>query len=96
MKKILLLFFVLTCFMSTAQVGIGTTTPSPSAKLEVASSNQGFLPPRIILTATSRNRHSCAYVVAHRLAAHERMRTLILATASPPGLTRPSELNARD
>ena len=36
-----------------AQTGIGTTTPSPSAKLEVASSNQGFLPPRIALTATN-------------------------------------------
>lgn len=34
-----------------AQTGIGTTTPSPSAKLEVFSTNQGFLPPRIALTA---------------------------------------------
>lgn len=36
-----------------AQTGIGTTSPSPSAKLEVASTNQGFLPPRIALTATN-------------------------------------------
>ncbi len=36
-----------------AQTGIGTSTPSPSAKLEVASTNQGFLPPRIALTATN-------------------------------------------
>jgi uncharacterized protein (TIGR02145 family) len=28
-------------------VGIGTTTPSPSAKVEIASTNQGFLPPRM-------------------------------------------------
>lgn len=36
-----------------AQTGIGTTSPSPSAKLEVSSSNQGFLPPRIALSATN-------------------------------------------
>lgn len=35
----------------TAQTGIGTTTPDPSAKLEVASTNKGFLPPRVQLTA---------------------------------------------
>jgi hypothetical protein len=54
MKKVI---FVLTFFLvflnGNAQTGIGTTTPSPSAKLEVASSNQGFLPPRIALTATN-------------------------------------------
>jgi hypothetical protein len=37
MKKILLLFFVLTCFMSTAQVGIGTTTPG--ATFDVTATN---------------------------------------------------------
>jgi uncharacterized protein (TIGR02145 family) len=31
-------------------VGIGTTTPNRSAKLEVQSSNSGFLPPRMTLT----------------------------------------------
>lgn len=30
-----------------AGIGIGTTTPSASAKLEVASTTQGFLPPRM-------------------------------------------------
>ena len=45
--------FGLVFFTGNAQTGIGTTTPSPSAKLEVASSNQGFLPPRIALTATN-------------------------------------------
>lgn len=38
-----------------AQTGIGTTTPNASAKLEVASSTQGFLPPRIALTGTNDN-----------------------------------------
>ena len=36
-----------------AQTGIGTTSPNPSAKLEVASSSQGFLPPRVALTASN-------------------------------------------
>lgn len=53
MKKILLLFFVLTCFMSTAQVGIGTTTPG--ATFDVTATNptgastnvDGILIPRI-------------------------------------------------
>lgn len=36
-----------------AQTGIGTTTPNASAKLEVASTTQGFLPPRVALTATN-------------------------------------------
>lgn len=52
-KGIVLLVFGLAFFTGNAQTGIGTTTPSPSAKLEVASSNQGFLPPRIALTATN-------------------------------------------
>ena len=36
-----------------AQTGIGTSTPDASAKLEVASTNKGFLPPRVALTATN-------------------------------------------
>jgi hypothetical protein len=36
-----------------AQTGIGTTTPDASAKLEVASSNKGFLPPRVSLTSNT-------------------------------------------
>ena len=44
----LCLLFVLTCFqVSFAQVGIGTTTPNASAKLELSSTTQGFLPPRM-------------------------------------------------
>jgi hypothetical protein len=34
-----------------AQTGIGTSTPDASAKLDVSSTNKGFLPPRIALTA---------------------------------------------
>ena len=52
-KVILVLAFFLVFLNGNTQTGIGTTTPSPSAKLEVASSNQGFLPPRIALTATN-------------------------------------------
>jgi hypothetical protein len=52
-KVILVLAFFLVFLNGNAQTGIGTSTPSPSAKLEVASSNQGFLPPRIALTATN-------------------------------------------
>jgi hypothetical protein len=52
-KGIVVLVFGLVFLTGNAQTGIGTTTPSPSAKLEVASSNQGFLPPRIALTATN-------------------------------------------
>lgn len=50
MKKIyfIVLFIGILGF---AQTGIGTTSPNPSAKLEVFSNNQGFLPPRIALTA---------------------------------------------
>lgn len=36
-----------------AQTGIGTTNPDASAKLEVNSSNKGFLPPRVALTASN-------------------------------------------
>ena len=33
--------------VANGTVGVGTTTPSPSAKLEVSSTTQGFLPPRM-------------------------------------------------
>jgi hypothetical protein len=41
------LFFLVHLF---AQTGIGTTTPNASAKLDVYSTNKGFLPPRVSLT----------------------------------------------
>jgi hypothetical protein len=52
-KGIVVLVFGLAFLSGNAQTGIGTSTPNPSAKLEVASTNQGFLPPRIALTATN-------------------------------------------
>lgn len=36
-----------------AQTGIGTTTPNAAAKLDVNSTDKGFLPPRVALTATN-------------------------------------------
>jgi hypothetical protein len=51
MRLILLCFFLPSIVFS--QVGIGTTTPAASAKLEVRSTTQGFLPPR--MTTTERN-----------------------------------------
>lgn len=54
--KFKIIFFIISLLivqLSFAQTGIGTTTPHASAKLEVASSTQGFLPPRVTLTATN-------------------------------------------
>ncbi len=50
--KTLLLFMVIgvwSTLMHAQNVGIGTATPDPSAKLEVQASNAGFLPPRVSL-----------------------------------------------
>ena len=44
------LFFSIPLF---AQTGIGTTTPNASAKLDVYSTNKGFLPPRVTLTSAT-------------------------------------------
>jgi len=52
MKKLLIILLFIYSG-SYAQTGIGTTTPNASAKLEVASTTQGFLPPRVALTATN-------------------------------------------
>ena len=54
MKKIILILF--TYFFSASvfsQTGIGTNTPNASAKLEVAATDKGFLPPRVVLTAAN-------------------------------------------
>ena len=51
MRKVLL--FLLISWSALAQTGIGTTTPNASAKLDVYSTNKGFLPPRITLTGAS-------------------------------------------
>lgn len=52
MKKSFCTFLFLAVFgFAKAQTGIGTTTPDASAKLDVSSTNKGFLPPRIALNA---------------------------------------------
>ena len=53
MKRFQLVVLLIFSIPIAAQTGIGTSTPHASAKLEVASSTQGFLPPRITLTATN-------------------------------------------
>ncbi|MEJ7587323.1 MAG: DNRLRE domain-containing protein [Ferruginibacter sp.] len=55
MRKIIFAFLSITipCLCVNSQVGIGTVTPVPSAQLDVTSTNKGFLPPRVSLTATS-------------------------------------------
>jgi uncharacterized protein (TIGR02145 family) len=55
MKKLIAsLVLLLLVIVSYAQnVGIGTNTPHPSAKLEISSNNSGFLPPR--MTTAERN-----------------------------------------
>ncbi len=54
MKKLLALLFLCMSYYCQAQsVGIGTTTPNPSAALDVSSNNKGFLPPR--MSSTQRN-----------------------------------------
>src|SRR5687767_863719 len=51
------IFIILASIISlnnlVSQVGIGTTTPNPSSKLEVSSTTQGLLIPRV--TTTQRN-----------------------------------------
>lgn len=54
MKKVIVLYLLFQLFVfvqAKAQTGIGTITPDASAKLEVAATNKGFLPPRVALTA---------------------------------------------
>jgi len=50
MKTAALLFFGFFGLFVQGQTGIGTSTPNVSAKLEVAATDKGFLPPRISLT----------------------------------------------
>jgi hypothetical protein len=53
MKRLLILFCIISSIHLNAQTGIGTTTPHASAKLEVAATNKGFLPPRVTLSGTN-------------------------------------------
>jgi hypothetical protein len=52
-KRILVLISIICSVHLNAQTGIGTTTPHASAKLEVAATNKGFLPPRVTLSGTN-------------------------------------------
>lgn len=52
-KKLLFLLGVILAHNANAQTGIGTTTPNASAKLEVYSTNKGFLAPRVTLTGNN-------------------------------------------
>lgn len=52
MKKLTLSFLVLSSCSLYAQVGIGTTTPDASAKLQIDATDKGFLPPRVSLTGS--------------------------------------------
>lgn len=47
MKHLTILFFLFLSAGTYAQTSIGTTTPDPSAQLEVSSTTKGFLPPRM-------------------------------------------------
>ena len=54
MARYIFIFLIcISSFVSYSQTGIGTTSPNASAKLEVASTDKGFLPPRVLLTATN-------------------------------------------
>lgn len=52
-NKLIIVLVCLFCQQLTAQnVGIGTTTPNASAKLEISATNSGLLIPRVSLTGT--------------------------------------------
>lgn len=53
MQRIFFYIALILSIATQAQVGIGTATPNISAQLEVSSTNKGFLPPRVALTATN-------------------------------------------
>ncbi|MCS7074417.1 MAG: hypothetical protein NZ108_08120, partial [Bacteroidia bacterium] len=55
MKKILLFTIALlgTLIVQAQNVGIGTSTPDPSARLEIDDSNRGLLIPRVTLTSNT-------------------------------------------
>ena len=50
-KNIFITTLLLTCIINSySQVGIGTTNPDPSSILDIESTTQGFLPPRMTTT----------------------------------------------
>lgn len=53
-KSILIgLLLLVSVTFTQSQVGVGTSSSHDSAKLEVSSTNQGFLPPRITAAQSS-------------------------------------------
>ena len=57
-NKFLFLYLMIQFFfinIANSQTGIGTPSPDASAKLDVYSTNKGFLPPRVTLTGISDN-----------------------------------------
>ena len=59
--RTILFLFLLTTSISLAQVGIGTTNPNPDALLDLTTTDQGLLLPRVILTDST----SAAPLTAH-------------------------------
>lgn len=52
-KRLSFLFFLISIQFLSAQVGIGTSSPSPSSALDIKSSNSGLLIPRVSLTSST-------------------------------------------
>jgi len=52
-QKTLLLGLLLIRFLSAQSVGIETSAPDASARLDITSSNQGVLIPRVSLTSVT-------------------------------------------
>lgn len=53
MRQFQLFVFLIFSLPMIAQTGIGTATPNASAKLEIAATDKGFLPPRVALTTSN-------------------------------------------
>ena len=53
MRKYIFIVGLILSSQIFAQTGIGTTMPNASAKLDVYSTNKGFLPPRVTLTSAT-------------------------------------------
>ncbi|WP_213523611.1 hypothetical protein [Nonlabens sp.] len=65
MKKIYLIVLLFSAFYSSAQVGIGTTTPDGSAALDISSTTKGLLPPRMSTTKRDNINASAAGLVIY-------------------------------
>lgn len=52
-RSLIISFSMILPVLSMGQVGIGTTIPNASAKLDVSATDKGFLPPRVALQGTN-------------------------------------------